>query len=63
MAVVELNYTDQVKKETALKLGISEAQLERIYKLIKEIKPLYHYGYDYDRILAYINKNAGRITI
>ena len=63
MAVIELNYTDEVKKGTALKLGISEAQLEAIYKQIKETKPLYHYGYDHDRILAYINKNAGRITI
>lgn len=62
MTVTELNHTDEKRKETAQRLGLSEAQLETIYKQIKEAKPLYHYGYDYDRILAYTNKNAGRIT-
>lgn len=58
--VVETNHTEAERAETAKKLGISEEQLEEIYLKIKEVKPSYHYGYDYDRIIIFLNKMTER---
>lgn len=68
MTVTELNYTDEKRKETAQRLGLSEAQLETIYKQIKETKPLYHYGYDWQEavfltaLTVKINRNASVLS-
>lgn len=57
---IELHFTPKIRKETADKLSISESQLEEIHSAIKKQMPSYHYGYDYNSILTYMNKVQGR---
>lgn len=57
---IEINNTPEIRKKTADKLGISEEQLEMIRDAIKQQMPSYHYGYDYNSILTYMNKVQGR---
>ena len=60
---IERFYTQEIKEETAAKLGITSEQLQKIYKALKEKRPAYNKGYDYDSILVFLMKCGKEIRI